>query len=279
MSFSYVTNFDQSKAALEVLFPKVLEARVNELATLIFEDEDLCGVICSQIEIRQTVKSLEDGSSCFVLIGLDYLPSVNTVFSKIVQKRYKLEVQKTLVFAQDENKAVPQGEHIRYLGNFYADLARKWVDSGNYFFPDTNFTLFEMRQKVERRSLYNLYESICRDHGRALGLQRVAEAAFAEKHHFDSNPDAFKEWVGVNRAKLEQVEELYLKWCHTWRLPSEIAVFKNLEKLDLSFNTQLHSLPEEILTFNQLRSINVEGVSFSDTFQSSEVFKKLMHER
>ncbi len=282
MSILSISNFDKSKAALSDLFPKVLvarESRVSELATQIFEDEDLCGVICSQIEIRQTVKSLKNGSSCYVLIGLDQLPSVNKVFSRIVQKRYQEEVKLTLAFAQDGNKSVPKEEYICYLGKFYGDLTRKWVDSGNYFRPDTNFTLFEMRQKVERRGLYNLYESICRDHGRALGLQRVAEGTFAEKHHFDNNPDAFREWVSATRAQLEQVEELDLERCHTWRLPSEIAFFKNLKKLDLLFNTEIHSLPKEILTLNQLTSINVEGVSFSDTFKASEVYRTLMYKR
>ncbi len=278
MSVSHTTNFDQSKAGLEVLFPKVLEAResrVNELATRIFEDEDLCGVICSQIEIRQTVKSLKNGSSCYVLIGLDQLPSVNKVFSRIVQKRYQEEVKLTLAFAQGGNKSVSKEEYICYLSNFYAVLVRKWVRSGNLFFPDTTYTLNEIREKVEKRGFYYLYDWICQD----LGLQRVAQGEISEKSHFDRNPNAFGDWVSANREQLEQVEKLDLNFCSAWRLPSEIAVFKNLKKLSLLFNNELKSLPEEILTLNQLTSINVAGVSFSDTFKASEVFKRLMFEK
>ena len=152
MSVSHTTNFGQSKAALEVLFPKVLEAResrVNELATRIFEDEDLCGVICSQIEIRQTVKSLKNGSSCYVLIGLDQLPSVNKVFSRIVQKRYQEEVKLTLAFAQDGNKSVSKEEYICYLSNFYAVLVRKWVRSGNLFFLIQPIHLMKFEKKLK----------------------------------------------------------------------------------------------------------------------------------
>ena len=143
MSVSHLINFDRPKAALEVLFPKVLEARVNELATQIFEDEDLCGVICSQIEIRQNEKQ-----RVLTLFGLQHLPFLNKAFKQAVNKRYQEEVKTTLAFAQDENKALPEGNCFRYLNKFYRELVKNWVSCGGVFMATRKgYTLSEMRQK------------------------------------------------------------------------------------------------------------------------------------
>lgn len=259
MSVSHTTNFDQSKAALEVLFPKVLEAResrVNEFASRIFGDGDLFGVICSQIKIFQDEKY---GLKHWNLGGLDQLKIVNKSLFKVVGKLFELSP-----------------EYRVFLEEIKTDLVSKWKSTR--IFNDSNtYTFNEVVEKIERQSLYHIYDTIrnCKNSQELLLSRVVRGSKEDQKNFFADNPNAFSDWVHRNREELEDFEELDLSWCMICNLPKEISAFKKLKDLNLRGNSDMSSLPPELLTLPYLEKVDVTLVCLSETFKKSTTYKTL----
>lgn len=67
----------------------------------------------------------------------------------------------------------------------------------------------------------------------------------------------FSEWCEQHKEDLQKVKKLNLKLFRLTKLPPQIRYLTNLEILDLSFNTHLKTLPEEMGNLTKLVSLNL----------------------
>ena len=135
-------------------------------------------------------------------------------------------------------------------------------------------------EKIERQCLYHLYKGIRgnvqRNSSLGLHLTRVVRGSEEnQKNYFADNPNAFSDWVHRNREELEDFEELDLSWCMICNLPKEISAFKKLKDLNLRGNSDMSSLPPELLTLPYLEKVDVTLVCLSETFKKSTTYKTL----